>query len=359
MLLAALALSACHRADTAAPPAAFEHNGDRIVVPAGSALRSQLELGAATADSIRQRLTVPAVVEAVPEKFAHVYPPLTGHLQRLHVQLGEKVAEGQLVATLQSGDFTSAQGDYIKAKSAFTLAEKEIRREQALYEARIAATKDLEQAQNDFDNAQSDLQATLGRLRSFGFDPAKDALGGPLSVFSPVAGTVVEIDSALNEFHNDPTVALMTIADLSTVWLTANVPENDLRFLHPEEEIEATVTAYPNETFRGKVRFIGDLIDPDTHTAKVRAVFENPGSRLKPGMFATVQFLDFPATRITVPAAAPVQIGSTTFIYVESSPWEFIPRQVKLGSQLGGRIIVEEGVEAKATVIAKGAVLLQ
>jgi cobalt-zinc-cadmium efflux system membrane fusion protein len=361
MALASLtAVSACRRAETeTASVPDFQRNGDRVVVPEGSALRRRIQFGTATADSVRRKLSAPAVIEADPEKFARVFPPLAGHLLKLHVQLGDPVTEGQLVATLQSSDFTFAQGDYVKAKSAFALTTKALGREQQLFTAKIAAEKDLEQAQNDFDNTQSDLDAASGRLRSFGFDPARDSFGEPLRVFSPLTGKVVDIASAHHGFHNDPTAALMTVADLSTVWMTASVPEKDIRFLHPGEDIVAVVDAYPDESFRGKVLFIGDLIDPDTRTAKVRIAFANPDDRLKPGMFATVGFLDVPATQVTVPTTAVVQVGSSAFVLVQVAPWQFQSVKVMLGEQVGGRIVILDGVVAGATVVSKEGALFQ
>lgn len=352
--------SGCRRADTGvAGPPDFQRDGDHIMVPEGSALRHRVQFATATADAIRRKLNAPAVIEADPERFARIYPPLAGHLLKLHVQLGDSVAEGQLVATLQSGDFTSAQGDYIKAKSALTLASKALHREQQLYAAKIAAEKDLEQSQNDFDNARSDLDAATGRLQSLGFDPGRDSFGEPLRVYSPVTGKVVDVASAHREFHNDPTAALMTVADLSTVWMTASVAEKDIRFLKPGEDIVATTEAYPDETFTGKVLFIGDLIDPDTRTAKVRIVFANPANRLKPGMYATVGFLDVPAIRVTVPTSSVVQIGSSAFVLVEVAPWTFESRKVNLGDQVGERTVILDGVAAGSTVVSKEGALFQ
>lgn len=358
-LIGAWSLTACHRQEPIASLPDFEHNGDTLIIPQNSPLRLKLEFATARAESVQRTLTAPAVVEADPEKFARLFPPLTGHLLKLQVELGDDVAEGQPVATFESGDFASAQGDYLKAKSALALASKELGREQQLLQAKIAAEKEVEQAQNDFDNAESGLRSAAARLRSFGFDPEKEELGQPMRLFSPVSGKVVDISAAHREYHNDPTASLMTVADLSTVWVTASVEEKDLRFLHKDEPIQAELAAYPGESFHGRVLFIGDLIDPDTRTAKVRIAFSNPGNRLKPGMFATVQFLDFPATRVTVPTTALVQVGASTFVYVRSKPWELIPHSVHPGAQLGDRTVVEEGLESGATVVAKGGILLQ
>ena len=127
--------------------------------------------------------------------------------------------------------------------------------------------------------------------------PKSGKLGQPLRVFSPLSGQVVEMASAHGEYRNDVTAPLMTVADLSTVWLTASVQEKDLRFLAKGQEINASFAAYPGEKITGTILFIGDLVDPDIRVTKVRIAFANPQHRLKPGMFATVNFLGFPARK--------------------------------------------------------------
>jgi len=354
-------LTGCHPAETKAPapPPDFERQGNVVVISEKSSLRSRLEFDTARANQIQRELAAPAVVEADPQKFAHIFPPLSGRLLKLHVQLGDTVKEGQLLASLNSPDFLTAQGDYIKAKSAVQLTSKALKRQQDLLENKIAAQKDVEQATSDYESAKSDLDSATGRLLAFGFNPETDKLGQPLQVFSPLPGQVVDMASADGEFRNDNTVPLMTVADLATVWVTASVQEKDLRFLTNGQEITASLAAYPGENFRGKVLFIGDLIDPDIRVAKVRIAFDNPQRRLKPGMFATVSFLGFPQTQITVPATAVVQSGTSAFVFEQVKPWNLQPREVKVGTQQGDRIVVMEGLNAGASVLAKEGVLFQ
>jgi cobalt-zinc-cadmium efflux system membrane fusion protein len=356
-----VALTGCHPEETKpseAPPG-FERQGNVIIVPEKSSLRSRLAFAAARAEKIQSQLSAPAVVEADPQKFAHIFAPLSGRLLKLHVQLGDTVTNGQLLASLNSPDFLAAQGDYIKARSAVQLTSKALKRQQDLLENKIAAQKDVEQATSDYESAKSDLDSATGRLLAFGFNPETDKLGQPLQVFSPLAGQVVDMASAHGEFRNDNTAPLMTVADLSTVWVTASVQEKDLRFLTKGQEITASLAAYPGETFTGKVLFIGDLIDPDIRVAKVRIAFDNPERRLKPGMFALVNFLGFPETQITVPTTAIVQSGASAFVFEQIRPWVLRPCKITVGSQLGDESIVTEGLESGASVLAREGVLFQ
>jgi len=357
----AISLTGCHRAATSNSDASpeFERQGNLVVIPEKSSLRSRLVFDSARADGLQRTLTAPGVIEADPQKFAKVFPPLSGRLLRLHVQLGDSVTNGQLLASLNSPDFFAAQNDFVKAKSAVQLTSRALKRQQELLENKIAAQKDVEQATSDYESAQSDLDSAKGRLAVFGFDPDKDKLGEPLHVFSPLPGRVVDMASAHGEFRNDATAPLMTVADLSTVWLTASIQEKDLRFLTNGQSIQATLAAYPNEGFTGKVLFIGALVDPDIRTAKVRIAFANPNERLKPGMFATVKFLGFPETQLTVPATSVVQSGSSAFVFEQIKPWNLQSQEVKLGALQGDRIIVTEGLKPGASVLAKEGVLFQ
>lgn len=342
------------------PGADFERQGSLIVIPEQSSLRSRLKFESACTESIQSQLSAPAVLEADPQRFANILSPLSGRLLKLSVQLGDTVTNGQELATLTSPDFMAAQGDYLKAKNAVQLTGRACERERLLLEHKIAAQRDFEQAQSDYEAAKSDLACATARLVAFGFNPETEKLGQPLRLVSPISGQVVDMTSAHGQFRNDVTAPLMTVADLSTVWLTASVPEKDLRFLTKGQKIKAGFAAYPGETFTGEVLFIGELLDPDLRVAKVRIAFSNSERRLKPGMFATVSFLGFPEARITVPSTAVVQSGPTAFVFEQVKPWALQPREVTVSEQgADGRIIIVKGLEAGASILVREGVLFQ
>lgn len=358
--LAMCVVTGCERAAaTAEAPPVFQRSGSLVLIPETSTLRARLKFEAARADQFQSEIATPAVVEADPQKYANVFPPLTGRLIKLHVQLGDTVTNGQLLALLQSPDFFAAQDNYVKARSTAELTRRALQRQQDLLAHKIGAEKDVEQATSDYESAKSDLETASRQLLAYGFDPATDQPGQPLQIHSPLSGQVVDMVSAHGEFRNDNTVPLMTVADLSTVWLTASVAEKDLRFLSRGQEITASLAAYPGEKFSGQVLFLGDLIDPDIRVAKVRIAFANPERRLKPGMFATVNFLGFPATQITVPTTAVVQSGESAFVFVQVKPWTLQPVKVELGAQRGGRIVITSGLEAGASILVQEGVLFQ
>ena len=186
--LGLLLAAGCQRGQTAvaSPSAQFERQGNQIVIPEGSSLRSRLRFDTARAEDIQAQRSATAVVEADPQRYANVFPPLSGPI-KLHVQLGDTVTNGQLLASLNSPDLFSAQNDHLKAKSAEGFTSRALRRQQDLLEHKIAAQKDVEQAASDFASAKSDLASATQRLRTFGFNPDTDRLGQPLQVLSPSA----------------------------------------------------------------------------------------------------------------------------------------------------------------------------
>lgn len=343
----------------AASPAVEHRAGNIVVVPAGSPVLARLRIEPALLETARRELTAPAVVEAVPGLTARIFPPVSGHLVKLSAQLGDRVSKGEVLATINSPDYMSAQSDYARAKSTLDLTERALHRQKELLDAKIAARRDVEQAQNDYDSARSTLLAAEGRLRAYGIDPARDRPEDPLVLRSPVAGRVIDVAAGIGEFRSDTTAPLMTIADLSTVWLTASVQEKDVRFVGKGQEARATLAAYPGEEVAARVFAVGEILDPDTRATKVRMALPNPDARYRPGMYATVTFLGFPEQRLTVPTSALVQVGNAAFVFQQVAPGQFKAVEVEPGEQRGGRTEIHGGLAPGALVVAANGVLLQ
>jgi Cu(I)/Ag(I) efflux system membrane fusion protein len=146
---------------------------------------------------------------------------------------------------------------------------------------------------------------------------------------------------------------LYLLADLSSVWLVAQVYEFELGRIRTGQTVTATVTAYPDREFRGRVVFVEPVLDPETRTARVRAVLPNPKGELKPGMFADAR-LSLPlGDQLSVPKSATIDTGARQVVYVETSPGSFTPRQVKLGATAGDRREVLSGLrEGEKVVVA-------
>jgi membrane fusion protein, heavy metal efflux system len=362
LVLTATALGACSRkpAPAALADAATANAEPGVMtILEGSPLRERLAFDTARTSVRSEAVTVTASVEPDPVRTIRVLPPFTGRVLSVHVRLGDAVAAGDSLVTLSSPDFTSAQADYSHALIAFRQASHELARERDLAQYGIAATRDLEQAETDFSQADGDLRRATAHLTLLGIDTSNALSDQALVVRAPIAGHVTDLSVGVGEIRNDPTVPLMTISDLSSVYLTANVPEKDVGSVQVGERAAAVVSAYPDDTLHGLVSMVGAVVDTLTRMTKARVRMPNPGIRLKPGMYGSITFAAHPHTAVVVPATALLQVGDSTYVFVETRPWTLERRAVLVGSVDGSSAVIRQGLSGGERIVAREVVLLQ
>jgi cobalt-zinc-cadmium efflux system membrane fusion protein len=303
-------------------------------------------------------LQLPAIVEADPARTVKVLPPVAGRLIDLKVQLGGRVERGQELAVIDSSDLAQAYADSEKARSALKLTKQTLDRAIALEKYSAGAVKDRQQAESDHAQAEAEFERSQSRLRAIGVSADPREAGRVLSLKAPVSGSVIDLQAAKGAFLNDATAAIMTIANLGEVWVTANVPENDAGLVAQGQAVDVVFTAYPGEVFKGRVLFVSDILDPDTRRIKVRIAFQNPDMRLKPNMFATATFMTSKQMVGVVPVAALVLRNETDQVFVEIAPWTFEPRPVEIDFQQGDQAVIARGLKAGEHIVVRGAVLL-
>ncbi|WP_426423616.1 efflux RND transporter periplasmic adaptor subunit [Bradyrhizobium genosp. A] len=332
--------------------------GNRIIIPENSPLRSQLTVASVGQREVERNLILPAVVETDPSRLIKILPPLSGRITQLKVQLGQRVEKTQPLAVLDSPDLQAAYADYGRDKVQVAQAQSNRDRLRALGPSGGVSQKEVQQTETDFLTAQTEYQRAEARLRQIGVDPEVTDRSRTLTILAPIAGSVIDLTVAPGAYWNDATAPLMTLADLSLVWVTANVPEKDTARVAQGQAVDVELAAYPGEIFKGQVLFVSDVVDPDTRRTKVRIAFQNTNARFKPGMFANATFFAPKQVLPIVPAGALVLRDDTNQVFVEVAPWTFEARQVEIGFQQGDQAIVRSGVQAGDRVIVKGGVLL-
>ena len=360
VVVLAVALGGCRKAAPAADvPASVTGSNGQITIPDGSPLRSALSFDTARTVTLSDVVTATAAVESDPSRTVKLFPPMAGRVVALGVRLGDPVHKGEVLVTLDSPDFTAAQADYAHALAAYRQARSNLARERDLAQYGIAAQRDVEQAETDFSQADGDRARAAARLSVLGIDTSVVLHDQALVIRSPIEGRIIDLSVGAGEYHNDPTVPVMTIADLGTVWLSANVPEKDLHGIRSGDRATAVVSAYPEDTIRGVVAMVGAVVDTATRMTKVRVSVPNRGGLLKPGMYATITFAAQPRARVVVPATSLLQVSDSDYVFVEVRPWTLERRPVVIGRLDGDRAIVREGVSSGQRVVARQVVLLQ
>lgn len=341
----------------AADTSELQRQGALVTVPEASPLRKNLVVGPVALEAFAYTIDAPGVIEAAPEMLVKIAPPLSGRIVRLHHQLGDTVKAGEALVTIDSPDLGAAYSEQIKAQATLLQARHEFERQKTLQDEDISARKDLEAAQQALAAAESDARATADRLAQLGAT-ANTASRREYVLRSPITGRVVEMNGAQGGYWNDNTASVMTVADLSTVWLSANVAEKDLPQMFVGQAAHIIPNAYADRAFDGKVKYIGDLLDPETRTVQVRVAIDNREGRFKPGMFTRVSFSGASHPALLVPASALLQSGLLTRVFVEQSPFHFESRVVSVGASVGDRVEVLSGLKAGERVVVKDGVLL-
>lgn len=355
----ALSVAGCsHGANEAAEPApamTIEHG--LIKVPDGSPLRKELRIEPVQLRQAPHAMVFPGNVEADPARTANVLPPLTGKVMELKVGLGDHVSKGQLLAVIDSGDYAQAYADVAKARDALDLARKTLDRARAVKAAGGNATKDLEAAQSGYNQAHAEFDRAQTRLAAVG-GAAGASASRPLQIVAPTSGYVIALSVSPGAYVNDANAAMMVIANLDTVWITANVPESDVGQIAKGDKVDAVLSAYPNAVFHGAVSFVNPVLQADTRRDLVRAVFANADGKLKPNMYANVNIDVAQPAQVFVPESALLMNNDATSVFVEVSPWTFERRTVDLSYDESDGTRVLKGLKAGDRVVVRGGVLL-
>jgi RND family efflux transporter MFP subunit len=279
-------------------------------------------------------------------RLAYVQVRFSGYLQKVFADATyQYVRKGQPLFTIYSPDLVATEREYLVAKQ---------NRQQVAQST----------VQGVVFSAASLLDATAERLKQWGVPQKEIArlestgqVQQELEVDSPVSGYITE-RNALPSVAVQPEMRLYTIADLSTVWVQAQVFQNDLERIKVGAPATLTVNTYPGRTFTGRVDFIYPQVDMETRAAKVRVVFSNSGLQLKPGMFVNVSLKVPMGNQLVVPASGVLQSGTREIAFVERGDGYIEPREVQLGSRVGDDFIVLKGLKAGEQIVTSANFLI-
>ncbi len=294
------------------------------------------------ADEIRTTGSV-AVDE---RRLAYVQVRFSGYIQKVFADATyQYVREGQPLFTIYSPDLVATEREYLVAKQ----------NQQQVARSTVPGVAS---------SAASLLDAAAERLKQWGVPQKEIArlestgqVQQDLEVESPVSGYITE-RNALPNLTVQPETHLYTVADLSTVWVLAEVFQNDLGRIKVGDPATLTVNTYPGRVFEGRVNFIYPQVDMMTRTARARLIFSNSGLKLSPGMFVNVSLKVPMGSQIVIPATGVLQSGTREIAFVERSDGYLEPREVQLGSRVGHDFIVLKGLKAGEQIVTSANFLI-
>ena len=208
-------------------------------------------------------------------------------------------------------------------------------------------------ADKEFENASAALEVYQVE------HPENMILGQPLVVRSPISGEIIENNIVTGQYLKDDTEPVAIVADLSEVWIAAQVKEKDIRFINAGSSLDIEVSALPGRVIKGNVYHVEEAVDEDTRSIKVLSVCDNPKKQLKLGMYTTVHFLSAPIEQIQISESALLQGEKDSYVYVQVTPDIFVRTPVKVEATKDGFAVINDGLHPGDKVISEGGYYLK
>jgi cobalt-zinc-cadmium efflux system membrane fusion protein len=330
-----------------------------------------------TEDVTRRRVTpsldVTGGVQLNENVNVHISPRISGIIESVEVDIGATVERGDVLFSINSVELGKALSAYERSRALATLSEKNFEREKSLFERRIASEQDMIAAQMAYEQHRTELKAAEQTLHVLGLTE-EDLAGlkegvhgteiGRLPVHAPIDGTIIEKHAVVGELV-EPGKDVMLLADLSTVWVWADIYEVDLlRLLKAEKQgpipVEVFVLAFPERPFHGRVDYVGATMAEKTRTVKVRATVQNEEGLLRPGMFCEIRIgVSNGEEVLAIPKIALLSDEGCDFVFMQWKEDFYVRRLIKRGREFFDSVEVLEGLNAGDTIVADGAFLLK
>jgi cobalt-zinc-cadmium efflux system membrane fusion protein len=364
-LAGALLTSAACARRTAAPPPAAEASAGLSLTPEQ---RSRITVQPVQESAFHRTIETTGTVAFDQNASTQVISGISGPVVRILTPPGTRVSAGQALAEVTSPDFATAVSGYRKSVASAANLRRIADLDKRLFDAGGISHREMQQAETDALSAEADRDAASAQLRSIGI-PETSVLsieeGKPAEtprgvIRAPIAGTVVERLITPGQLLQAGTTVCFTIADLSRVWVIANVFEQDVSFVSTgaPADVFAGSTVAPTP---GRVEYVASLVDPTTRAIDVRVVLENPGGLLKKDQYVRVAIHSPRESRgVLLPTSAVLRDeDNLPFVYVEGTGGSFLRRRIELGSREGDRLEVRSGMRAGDRVVVEGALFMQ
>lgn len=364
LLAAGIVLGGCRRAGrTEAAPPPGEHWLTDSQLKGGG-----IEVAAVARRSLTLRLLTSGRAAFDETRVAHVFSPVSGRVTRVLARFGETVRRGAALAAIDSPDLASAWADFAKARADLAAAERELSRQKGLFESHAGAQRDLEQAEDNAEKARAELERASLKLKLL-HAPAEGGATQEFLLRAPIGGEVInrtatpglEVQGMLSAAN--VVQELFTVGALDPIWIWGDVHEQDLGRVRKGQKVGITSVAYPGRDFSGAVDFVADVLDPQTHTARLRCAVANPGRLLKPEMFVSLAVETDRREALAIPRRSVVRSADHLVVLVDAgrSPdgrTRFLERVVRTGDSDDGWISVESGLAEGERIAVAGSILL-
>ncbi|MFM9841250.1 MAG: efflux RND transporter periplasmic adaptor subunit [Cyclobacteriaceae bacterium] len=314
-------------------------------------MMNKIETSTVTLQQVQGELRLGAKVTADEDKLVDIYPLVGGNVSSVNAELGQFVNKGEVLAVIKSGEIADYQRQLIDAQSDQSVAEKNFSIAQGLYEGKLASEKELLAAKKELEKTKAELDRIQEVFKIYGITTKAEYV-----IKSPISGFVIERNISRDmQLRSDKSDNVFTIAQITDVYISANVYENDIAKIHEGQPAQITVIAYPDRIFEGKIDRLFNVLDPATKAMKARVKLHNLDLALKPEMNGTVMihYLIDSKKRPSIPSSAVIFDKSRYFVMVYKERNNIETRAVEIFKQTNGVTYITSGLAEGEKVISK------
>lgn len=361
IMMACLLVSSC-KASGEKTKQEISYQGDSVTVSADSPILSRIKIETLANEPFSSEFRTVGTVQAEMGHYAEVGVPFDGRITTSKVMLGSRVNAGQTLFEVSSPDFYDASKQYFQNTRIYETAKSAYERKKTLHEVGVVSARELDEAYTEVENARHEKSASEAAFRAYGMNPSDIQPGQAMRIVAPISGEVVRCNIIPGSFIKADSEALLTLADLSRVWVTAQVKERFIGRVTKGGSVEIFTEAEPDCPIPGKVLNIGNLVDEQTRSVQVIVSCDNAELKLKHGMYVSAHFISEPYEAIVVPSTAVFQGGNTCFVYsiLPDADNVFLRRPVTVGESNDDntRVHILEGLFPGDRIVSEGGLYL-
>ena len=324
-------------------------------------MTKHLKIGLPVSLELADRLRVPGRIEPDEEALVRIGANVTGRIVEVNSRLGDEVISGGVLAKISSPEFTEAQLAFLRANSETTLAERASERATQLLLADVIGSAELQRRESELQVLRAEQSAAKDQLRLLGIgSESLDTLKKfgrilpSVEISSPIEGTVIERKVSVGQVV-EPSDQLYTVADLSSVWIVGDVPEQSARGVKIDQHVEIYIPALGDVRLIGRIVFVAETVDPETRTVMVRTLVDNEFRALKPAMLARMYITGVQNKKLVIPEGAVVREDNRDHVFIAQGNDRFLLVPVELGEAVGQVRPVLEGLDKDREIVLDGA----
>jgi membrane fusion protein, heavy metal efflux system len=331
---------------------------DSIIVPGNPDLTKKIKTAKIIPEPYLKKIITSGIVKAIPNNYAEIASPFSGRITRSFVSLGQKVEVGSPVFEISSPAFFEAGKAYYQSKQEMQLAEKNLKRQQDLFNNGVGTQKDLDEGEVTYELTKRDFENSIASLKVYHVNPEELVLGQPLIVRSPIKGEIVENNIVIGQYLKEDADPVAIVAELSTVWVIGQLKEKDIKSVHKSDEAEIRLTGMQDLPIKGMVFHIGEILDEATRSVQIYVLCENRERVMKPGMFVSTRFSESMGNAILVPASSLYQMEESSFVFISLGNDKYFKKSVEVNGTDSNRVVIKSGLNTDDEIVIEGGSLL-